>query len=70
MMFYFNEWLILHTLNIKSVFQPPCFGVRHYLLPIVSVEASLTIDGIYYVVDHRFGKYLTKHDGNIEINPN
>jgi hypothetical protein len=25
-------------------------------------KVSLIIDKIYYVVDHRFGKYPTKHD--------
>jgi HrpA-like RNA helicase len=29
------------------------------------VEVSLTIDGIYYVMDHRFGKYTLKHDKNM-----
>jgi HrpA-like RNA helicase len=34
------------------------------------VEVSFTIDGIYYVMDHGFGKYdyeTTKHDKNMII---
>jgi hypothetical protein len=36
------------------------------------VKVSITINGIYYVVDHRLGKYPTKHDRNklIEIKAN
>jgi hypothetical protein len=29
-------------------------------------KVSLTIDGIYYVLDHRFGKYTMKHDRNMQ----
>jgi hypothetical protein len=29
------------------------------------VEVYLIIDGIYYVVDHVFGKYPLKHDRNM-----
>jgi hypothetical protein len=30
-------------------------------------KVSLTIDGIYYVVIHRLGKYPTKHHRNMFI---
>jgi hypothetical protein len=29
------------------------------------IEVSLTIDGIYYDVEHRLGKYTTKRHRNI-----
>ncbi len=28
-------------------------------------EVYNAIDGIYYVMDHRFGKYTLKHDRNM-----
>jgi hypothetical protein len=31
------------------------------------VEIYFIIDGIYYVVDNVFGKYLSKHDKNMFI---
>jgi hypothetical protein len=31
------------------------------------VEIHFIIDGIYYVVDYVFGKYLSKHDKNMFI---
>jgi hypothetical protein len=36
------------------------------------VKVLLTINGIYYVVDHRLGEYPIKHDKNklIEIKDN
>ncbi len=37
------------------------------LLTTNIAKACFIIDGIYYVVDHVFGKY--KHDRNIEIDP-
>jgi hypothetical protein len=35
------------------------------LLIVDIVEVYLTIDGIYYVGDYVFGKYLPKHDQSL-----
>ncbi len=60
-MFYSNGCLIIQTLNINSVLQPPRFGTRR---ASNIVKVFLTIDEIYYVMDHGLFKSPTKHNKN------